>query len=140
MKTCVLKLLLYSITHLPNYAITKSIQLHYHAAIIIRLERSCRINFIHLDFLEYLAGEIKQRSAHNGIVFGFELMAIFEDENRRGGFVFYDWRGRLNFGVLARLESLIRFSFFLRLLPATFTGIRVVLTVAAVSLAAQGIA
>ncbi len=58
-------------------------QLHYHA-IIIRLQRSRRINLIHLDFLECFAGEIKQRSAHDGVVLCLELMTIFEDENCRG--------------------------------------------------------
>ena len=139
MKTCVFKSASFSTTHLLDYAMTKSIQFHYHAAIIIRLERGSGINFIHLNFPEYLAGEIKQRSAHNGIVLGFQLVAIFEDENRRGCFVFY-WCWRLNFGVLDRIGALIRFSFFLRLFPATFTRVRVVLTITSVSLATQGIA
>src|SRR5689334_10457667 len=72
------------VSNLPIYQL---VQLHHHAAIIIRFQRGGRIYFIHLDLFEYLAGKVKQRSTHDGVVLGLKLMAIFEDEDCRWCFV-----------------------------------------------------
>src|ERR1051325_6469035 len=72
------------------------LQLHLHSTIVIGLHRGCWVDLIQLDFLQRLAGEVKQRLTHNCVVSGLKLMAIFKDENRSGRFIF-PWRRR---GVL----------------------------------------
>src|SRR5215831_2269953 len=58
-------------------------QLHDDAAVVVGLDGRSLVQVCKRHLLDHTAGEVIQRLAHDGVILGLELAAIFEDEHCR---------------------------------------------------------